>query len=138
LAIPQGTNRFTGKRDSWYDKMDDWSFEHAKRYLPVITGWDPDQRIFSGRRQALQRLLPRLDFNDTPGCRAFLRALQDYRFENHSRARVAEQVKPLHNANSHPVAALEYFAVNIEQLTAVNVPMSDPYATADVGAYATS
>jgi hypothetical protein len=44
----------------------------------------------------------------------------------------------LHNANSHPVAALEYIAVNLEQLSAVGVPLGEPVATADVGAYATS
>lgn len=126
---PAGTSRVTGKRDSWYERMNEWAFEHGKRDLPVIVGWDPDQRIFSGRRQALMKLLPRLDFNDTPGCRALLRALQDYRFENHSKARQAEQLKPLHNANSHPVASLEYLAVNLEHLTAVSVPMSGPYAT---------
>ena len=65
-----------------------------------------------------------------------LRALQEHRFENQQRARQAEQVKPLHNANSHPVAALEYVAVNLERLTAVSVPLPAPTATADFGAYA--
>lgn len=135
---PAGTSRVTGKRDSWYERMNDWAFEKHGRDLPVIVGWDPDQRIFSGRRQALMKLLPRLDFNDTPGSRALLRSLQDHRFENHSRARLSEQIKPLHNANSHPVAALEYIAVNLEQLTAVSVALPGPYATAETGAYATS
>ncbi len=118
---PAGSNKITGLRDSWYDRMNDWAQRnHPHGHgLSVVYSWDMDKRNFTGRRAALQRLLARTDFNDTPGVRALLQSLREYRFERATRDRMAEQVKPLHNSASHPVASLEYVAVNIEMTDSV-------------------
>lgn len=118
---PNGKERRTGHHDSWYDRILLWSQAHSptKRGIVFEVGWDNDQRSFQGRRASLRRILPRLDFNDTPGVSRVLRALQEHRFERPKSPLQAERKQPHHHGEeSHVVAALEYWAVNVERLDA--------------------
>jgi hypothetical protein len=118
---PNGKERRTGATDSWYDRIYRWSRDHSPTGRGIVfeVGWSMDQRTFSGRRASLRSLLPRMDFNDTPGVRRLLRALQEHRFERIDRPIQNERRTPHHHGDeSHIISALEYFAVNVERLDA--------------------
>jgi hypothetical protein len=85
-----------------------------KRYHPgVIYETKDDSRYITGRRAALQSLLPDLDFNDTPQVRRTLIALRELKFEQPTSIRplVNERQSYSHTWRAHRAAALEYWAV---------------------------
>lgn len=121
---PAGHNKTMNVQDSWYSKMGEYyarnhPFNHG---LSVLTKWNMDARKYQGRRAALMRLLPQIDFNDTPGIRALLDSIKDHKFEKATASRLTEAAKPSHNDDSHPVAALEYVAVNLEEMRNAALP----------------
>lgn len=121
---PAGHNKTINVQDSWYSKMGDYYAKNHpfNRGLAVITKWNMDARKYQGRRAALMRLLPQIDFNDTPGIRALLDSIKDHKFEKATASRLTEAAKPSHNDDSHPVAALEYVAVNLEEMRNAALP----------------
>lgn len=119
---PTGNRNTAAVNDSWYDRM------HARRSrsphaehtrLFVQMRWDKDTARHRGRRVSLMNLIPRLDFNDTPGVRHVLQAMQEYRFQP-IEDRQAEQLIPAHTWASHSTTAMEYGAVNYEVSRAIS------------------
>jgi hypothetical protein len=128
MGDPAGNNKTMNKEDSWYSKMEEYYAKHHpfSRGLPVITNWSMETgRKHQARRTAMMRLLPQIDFNDTPGVRALLDSLKNYRFEKQQASRLNEPVKPAHNDDSHIVNALAYIAVNLEEMRGVATPMPE-------------
>jgi hypothetical protein len=70
---------------------------------------------FAQRRLQLGKLLPRMDFDNTPGARYVLECLKKHRFKDaEDRDQMREYREPLHSKWSHTVSALEYFAVQFD------------------------
>lgn len=124
---PAGHNKTTNTQETWYSKMEEYYAKNHPfgRGLPIVVNWKMEARKFQGRRAALMRLLPQIDFNDTPGIRALLDSIKDHKFEKQSVARMTEAAKPKHDDDSHPVAALEYIAVNLEAMRDAMVPVPE-------------
>jgi hypothetical protein len=74
-------------------------------------------RTHKGRRESTRKILPRIAFGDTIGCRQALHALQNNRFP---KASVSTGKIPeggmLRDGTTHYTSSIEYFAVNIELL----------------------
>lgn len=68
------------------------------------------------RRLKLGSLIPMFDFNDTPGGNYTLEALKRNRFKTRKTGHqdATEQRNSIHDWTSHPVSALEWYAVNFE------------------------
>lgn len=112
---PAGWARFTGKTDSFYDRMRRRYFELTQVPLDVRTNYTQEQRTHQARWNALRALLKRLDFNNTPGVRHVKNAIEHYRLEaEQSKGRMSEQRQPRHNWASHPTSMMEFLAVNQE------------------------
>ncbi len=92
-------------------------FDRLAEQYNIHVMYDMRTREHVDRRVALSHLLPMMDFRDTVRVAYTLSALQRNRFkkarphsENQTEAR-----KPIHDDTSHPVQALEWFAVSFEQ-----------------------
>lgn len=129
------------REESFYDRIFRKSAELRRREhgldgrgLIVRRGHKLEQRTYQGRRLALMRMLPRLDFNDTPNVRRALAALKSYRFDPPTKERLAEQQTPVHNWASHPTTALEYWAVHLEEKRTLEaLPALEPGKRAALG-----
>lgn len=98
----------------------------AEKYNIVAhMSFDPNKRKHSHRRLALGKLLPLMDFNEVDGGADVLEALQRYRFKatKEGRDQMTEYKRPLHDKYSHLVTALEWFAINWDDIKFSN--MSD-------------
>jgi hypothetical protein len=60
----------------------------------------------------MREIFPRLRFANTSGGSLVLEAFRQNRYRDSDRAVQSEERKPLHDWTSHPVSAMEYFAVN--------------------------
>lgn len=91
----------------------------AEKYNIVAhMSFDANKRKHVHRRLALGKLLPLMDFHDVDGAPDVLEALQRYRFKatKEGKDQLSEYKKPLHDKYSHLVTALEWFAVNWEEI----------------------
>lgn len=72
-----------------------------------------NHRNHQARQNAARPVLARSVFATNPGCRRLVEALQEYRFTELT-AKATSEAKPIHDDNSHLVAAFEYLAVYAE------------------------
>jgi len=110
-------------------------FQRLTNQYGIFVITNPMRRDIKNRRDALHALLiNRMDFNDTEDVRRTLLALQEYRYpRNRSGETQSESKLGVHSWASHPVTALEYFAVN--EVYAADAPLAvqrkrarrDPY-----------
>ena len=84
------------------DRMHDGEIAQSQR----------EARSFRGRREAMREIFPHLRFASTPGAALVLEAFRQNRYRDSDRAVQSEERKPLHDWTSHPVSAMEFFAVN--------------------------
>lgn len=113
---PTGNQRHTGR--GFYDLMEA-RWVQAEWPARIEYGTTNEQRYDQGRRFSLNLLLQKLDVNDTPECRAVLRALQETRMRS-VRGGLSEQRKPEHDQGSHLRTALEYAAVNVSAMQSLS------------------
>src|SRR3989304_1776127 len=84
--------------------------------VPGIT--TKDTRNHLRRKVALNKILGKLDFNDTKGAASVLTALKESKYPARKEGRTysSEILEPAHDKYSHRRTAMEFFAVNVEPL----------------------
>jgi hypothetical protein len=91
----------------------------AEKYgIVAHMSFDQNKREFKTRRNALGKLLPMMDFNTGDGGQDVLDSLQRHRLKSvqSGKDQQTEQKKPLHSRDSHIVSALEWLAVNWDEI----------------------
>ena len=116
VGDPYGDQRGGAGNQTFYEGLMDKSRELTDNHHQILvrSSWEPEDRGFDGRIEALRELLPLMLFNDTPRVRRALNACREYRFKDvdDSRENVSLSNKPLHTSGSHYVTAFEYLAVH--------------------------
>lgn len=109
-----GWNQESATMDSFYSRLEPYGiFVRRDRMKDgEIAQSQRMARSFRGRREAMREIFPRLRFANTPGASLVLEAFRQNRYRDTDRAVQAEERKPLHDWTSHPVSAMEYFAVD--------------------------
>jgi hypothetical protein len=110
--------------DSHIDSVEQITGQSPAEYLAQnygivpIFNFDPKARAFKNRRLKLGNLLPLMDFHDQDGAVEVLEAVQRTRFKQSKEGsdRMYEFKEPIHDKNSHFVSALEWFAINWDQV----------------------
>jgi hypothetical protein len=95
----------------------------------VATKYDEKSRYHMARKEKLNVKLRDIVFHDHPRTRYILRALQEYRYmeRDDNRQYASEAQEPAHDWCSHPVSAMEYWAVNTTILDLFgDVPLQEP------------
>lgn len=114
-----GTHRGADGKRSFYDALTEESANLTNRQnvIYVKTATADSARTHSRRKNAVQGMAYRMDFNNTPGANAVLTALRESMYPRRSegRAFVREALDPQHDRFSHMRTAVEYWAVNMEQ-----------------------
>ena len=109
-----GWNQEAATMDSFYSRLEPYGIFVRRDRMPdgEIAQSQKMARSFRGRREAMREIFPRLRFANTPGASLVLEAFRQNRYRDSDRAVQAEERKPLHDWTSHPVSAMEYFAVD--------------------------
>ncbi|MDP9471947.1 MAG: hypothetical protein M3Q71_15000 [Chloroflexota bacterium] len=98
---------------TFYDKL-------RKRGIRVRSSSKNRARYHPGRQQALKDLLPQIDFHASRRAERALGALQRYKTAPRREKSTIETPKPLHNQDSHLATAMEFFAVNLAEMTSLD------------------
>lgn len=109
-----GWNQEAATMDSFYSRLEPYKIfvRRDRMHDGEIAQSQRIAKSFRGRREAMREIFPRLRFANTPGASLVLEAFRQNRYRGTDRAVQAEERKPLHDWTSHPVSAMEYFAVN--------------------------
>ena len=111
-----GWNQESATMDSFYSRLGLSPYKIAVRrdrmHDGEIAQSQREARSFRGRREAMREIFPHLRFANTPGAALVLEAFRQNRYRDTDRAMQSEERKPLHDWTSHPVSAMEFFAVN--------------------------
>jgi len=114
-----GTHRGGDGKRSFYEALTQESAEltNRKNIIYVGTATADSARSHARRKNALQGMAYRLDFNNTPGAVRVLTALKEsvYPRRADGRPNLRESLEPAHDMFSHARTAMEYWAVNMEQ-----------------------
>lgn len=135
---PYGKHRGGDGKRSFYDALRETSarltngsnvvYVKAPTSIEVPGITTKDTRSHQRRKVALNKILHKLDFNDTRGAAAVLTALKESKYpaRKEGRAYQNEVLEPQHDVYSHRRSAVEFFAVNVEPLQgeSVGVPRS--------------
>lgn len=108
-----GWNKEGATMDSFYSRLAAYKIfvRRDRMHDGEIAQSQREARSYRGRREALREIFPHLRFANTPGAALVLEALRQNRYRDSDRAVQSEERKPLHDWTSHPVSALEFFAV---------------------------
>lgn len=113
VGDPYGENRGGSGGPTFYEGIASKSKELTGNPIYVMTSWEPEDRGFAGRHEALRELLPKMRFNDTPRVRRVLAALQEYRYKPPKDGESTGVVRqPIRISGDHMITALEYLAVH--------------------------
>lgn len=116
VGDPYGDNRGGEGKKTYYEGIADKSADltDGTHRILVRSSWEPEDRGYAGRIEALRELLPRMTFNDTPRVRRALNALKEYRFKDIDDSREVTSMSntPILTTGGHYVTALEYLAVH--------------------------
>jgi hypothetical protein len=109
-----GWNQEAATMDSFYSRLEPYKIfvRRDRMHDGEIAQSQKMARSFRGRREAMREIFPRLRFANTSGGSLVLEAFRQNRYRDTDRAVQSEERKPLHDWTSHPVSAMEYFAVN--------------------------
>jgi hypothetical protein len=109
-----GWNQEAATMDSFYSRLEPYKIfvRRDRMHDGEIAQSQKMARSFRGRREAMREIFPRLRFANTSGGSLVLEAFRQNRYRDSDRAVQSEERKPLHDWTSHPVSAMEYFAVN--------------------------
>lgn len=118
-----GTHRGGDGKRSFYEALTEESSKltNGKNPIYVRTVTADGARTHAVRKNAVQMLAHRMDFNNTPGANAVLTALKESMYPRKADGRTfsRESVEPQHDMFSHRRTAMEFWAVNMEQETHV-------------------
>lgn len=83
----------------------------------IYVNVDYEKRDYKDRKEFTDRILPYIDWNDTPRTRRALMSCRTYKWKplDDSAEVMTEYREPIKNHNSHDPTALEYYATNFEQ-----------------------
>jgi hypothetical protein len=109
-----GWNQEAATMDSFYSRLEPYKIfvRRDRMHDGEIAQSQRMAKSFRGRREAMREVFPRLRFANTSGAALVLEAFRQNRYRDSDRAVQSEERKPLHDWTSHPVSAMEYFAVN--------------------------
>jgi hypothetical protein len=109
-----GWNQEAATMDSFYSRLEPYQIfvRRDRMHDGEIAQSQRMAKSFRGRREAMREIFPRLRFANTSGAALVLEAFRQNRYRDTDRAVQSEERKPLHDWTSHPVSAMEYFAVN--------------------------
>lgn len=109
-----GWNQEAATMDSFYSRLEPYKIfvRRDRMHDGEIAQSQRMAKSFRGRREAMREVFPRLRFANTSGASLVLEAFRQNRYRETDRAVQSEERKPLHDWTSHPVSAMEYFAVN--------------------------
>jgi hypothetical protein len=109
-----GWNQEAATMDSFYSRLEPYKIfvRRDRMHDGEIAQSQRMAKSFRGRREAMREIFPRLRFANTSGASLVLEAFRQNRYRDSDRAVQSEERKPLHDWTSHPVSAMEYFAVN--------------------------
>jgi len=114
VGDPYGRNRSGDGRATFYSTLSDDArdLSGGKTQISVITSYAPDDTSYTGRRDALATMLPKIDFNDTPQVRITMQALKEHAYKVISAGRqiINPGSEPVHGWGSHRVTAMEFGA----------------------------
>lgn len=130
---PYGYQQRAGRDDSWYARMIRFWEQYNPKIdpqtnrplvYPIVANWKMDARSLQGRRLSMMHWLrdrnmdgsSRLQFNDTPDVRQTLLALQRSKWQEETDRRITEAKDIYHDEHSHRRSAMEYIAVNREEM----------------------
>jgi len=114
VGDPYGENRGGSGGMTFYEGIAHKSKELTGVAIHVMVSWEPEDRGYSGRHEALREILPKLRFNDTERVRRLLASLQDYKYKAPREGRDTTAIvrQPLRIPGDHMITALEFYAVN--------------------------
>jgi hypothetical protein len=114
VGDPYGENRGGSGGPTFYEGIATKSKELVGVPIYVMVSWEPEDRGYAGRHEALRELLPKMSFNDTPRVRRCLSALQEYRYKAPKEGRETSTIvrQPIRTPGDHMITALEYLAVH--------------------------
>lgn len=97
-------------------------FEHLQRNWNVHVMYDMSRRGHPERKNALSHILRMMDFHDTIDVQYTLNALQRNRYKRSRQGAElqTEAKEPIHDDTSHPVQALQWYAMNFEVFQHIN------------------
>jgi len=109
-----GTTKLGATADTWYSELRKFGIYVNTDRTPAdkVTADKMKLRTHAGRREALRWLMPRLKFNDTPGCRQCLAALQQNQYDR-TGDKIGERGMK-RDWTTHYTSAMEYFAAHIK------------------------
>ncbi len=105
---------------TFYDKL-------KKRGVKVRSSSKNKARYHPGRQQALKDVLPKIDFHGSRRAERVLKALQRYKTSTRRDNSTVQAPAPVHNQDSHLATAMEFFAVNLEEMTSLDLMDLTPW-----------
>lgn len=145
VGDPAGNSRSGDGKRSYFEALRDKSSEltHKGHVIRVATLTQVQSALDEKARSAryhttrkinLNRLLPRLDINDTPGAIRILTALQRSRYPElkAGASRTVERLEPLHDEHSHLRSGMEYLANHIANTERITRPVAQERRTGGI------
>lgn len=126
VGDPYGNHRGGDGKKSFYEGLRDDSekltgganvvYVRAPTSIEVPGITTRDTRNHLRRKVALNKIIGRLDFNDSKGAASVLTALKESKYPARKEGRTysSEILEPSHDKYSHRRTAMEFFAVNVE------------------------
>ena len=126
VGDPYGNHRGGDGKKSFYEGLRDDSerltgganviYVKAPTSIEVPGITTKDTRNHLRRKVALNKIINKLDFNDTKGAASVLTALKESKYPARKEGRTysSEILEPAHDKYSHRRTAMEFFAVNVE------------------------
>ena len=123
---PYGNHKGGDGKKSFYEGLRDASekltgganviYVKAPTMIEVPGIVSKDTRNHQRRKVALNKIINKLDFNDTRGAASVLTALKESKYPARKDGRTysSEILEPAHDKYSHKRSAMEFFAVNVE------------------------
>lgn len=140
VGDPYGDNAGGADSQSFYTTMYLTSLELNKEFhelppltIQVLTKYDEGARYHRARKEALTKLIPSIQFNDTPRVRYVVSALREHRYKplNPNGTTQNEPSSPAHDWTSHHASAAEYLAVIAKGREVAELPMLKPTKTSN-------
>jgi hypothetical protein len=116
VGDPYGFNRGGDGLSTYYGTLATASdrLTGGRNVISVLERYDEAMKEYRLRREAVQALLPALDWSDEPDVQYALEMCREAKYPDMTKRAVSEPDKPIHNRTSHFRSALEYLAVNVK------------------------
>ena len=114
---PAGKQRHVGDDTTWYALMQRYWRQHG--WVQVVTHDRVTQtdRTAQNQRNALNSLLPNLDFHYTPQVIETLRCIAESRLDETGNRKTEQKDAPHDHDLTHRTSALAYFAISMQKIT---------------------